>query len=153
MWFYFRIGYSVYLSFMLGAVNTLVVVWYLAIRDIPAIEDIFGHFVPFAVFSVAVGVPFSVGIGWAHYKRTSAYSSEVDVQTEANPYNFKLIPGKEKEVWAPLYLEVLTLLRKLAESQNLVSSEELSRIRELENKIGVLLRGGIAGIPRKRVAL
>jgi len=57
VWYYFRIGYSTYLTFVLGAANTLVVVWYLAIREVPAIENFFGHFVPFAILTTLVGVP------------------------------------------------------------------------------------------------
>src|SRR3990172_941166 len=100
LWFYFRIGYATYLTFLLGAVNTLVVVWYLAIRDIPVVEEAFGHFAPFVVFVTVVGVPLSIAVGWIHYKRSSAYTSEVDIQVEAKPYNYKLVPGKEV-VFAP----------------------------------------------------
>lgn len=151
LWFYFRIGYSTYLTFLLGAVNTLVVVWYLAIKDIPLIEEIFGHFIPFAVVVTLVGGPASIAVGWAHYKRTSAYTSEVDIQVEANPYNFMLMPGKEKEVWAPMYLEYLVLLRKLAQRGDLLDAEDVSRVEALERKLKRLLEGGFAGTPRRKV--
>ena len=86
MWYYFRIGFATYLSFVLGAVNTLVVVWYLAIQNAPAIQSIFGHFLEFGVVATLIGVPLSVGIGWIHIKRSPAYTSELDIGVEANPY-------------------------------------------------------------------
>jgi len=128
LWYYFRIGYSTYLTFVLGAVNTLVVVWYLAIREVPAIESFFGHFLPFAVAVILVGVPLSVAIGWTHIKRSPAYSSEIDIGVEANPYYYKLPPGYNREVYAPLYLEMLMQLKQLLDPQRLLSDEEKSRI-------------------------
>ena len=34
-WYYFRLGYSTYLTFILGYVSTLVTVCYLAIKNMP----------------------------------------------------------------------------------------------------------------------
>ena len=150
LWFYFRIGYATYLTFLLGAVNTLVVVWYLAIRDIPLVEDIFGHFAPFAIFVTIVGVPLSIAVGWVHYKRSPAYTSEIDIQIEANPYNYKLIPGKERELYGPLYLEMLQLMRKLLQAQHLMSSADESAVDTLESKLRVLVEGGFVGSSKAR---
>jgi len=149
LWFYFRIGYATYLTFILGAVNTLVVVWYLAIKDIPLVETWFGHFVPFAAALTLVGTPVSIISGWIHYKRSPAYTSEIDIQVEANPYNYKLVPGKEVEAFAPTYLELLRLLRKLMESQKMLDNVELAEITRLESKLQLLLAGGMTGSPRR----
>lgn len=151
LWFYFRIGYATYLTFILGAVNTLVVVWYLAIRDIPLVEEVFGHFAPFAILVIVVGVPLSIAIGWAHYKRSSAFTSEVDIQVEVNPYNYKLIPGKEQEVFVPLYSELLRMLRRLCQNQNILTAEETQMIDSLEQRLNVLMSGGMAGTPKRKL--
>jgi hypothetical protein len=150
LWYYFRIGYVTYLSFLLGAANTLVVVWYLAIREVPAIESFFGHFIPFAVVTILVGVPFAVGLGWVHLKRSPAYSSEVDIGVEANPYYYKLPPGYNREVFSPLYLELLVQVKRLLEAQKLLTDEDRARIEGLEEKLRVLNEGGFIGSPRAR---
>jgi len=151
LWYYFRIGYGTYLTFLLGAVNTLVVVWYLAIREVPLIESLFGRFVPFAVAVTLVGVPLSVAMGWLHIKRTPAYSSELDIGVEANPYYYKLPPGFNREAFAPLYLELLTQMTRLLDVQNLLTNEDKSRIEELEQKMRLLISGGLVGTPRTKV--
>jgi len=151
LWFYFRIGYSTYLTFLLGAVNTLVVVWYLAIRDIPVVEEVFGHFAPFAILVTVVGVPLSIAVGWAHYKRSSVYISEVDIQVEANPYNYKLVPGKEQEVFVPVYSELLHLLRRLCQNQKILTAEEAQMIDDLERRLNVLAKGGMVGTPKRKL--
>jgi hypothetical protein len=73
----------------------------------------------------------------------------VDIQTEANPYNYRLISGKEQEVWAPLNVEVLLSLKRLLQAQSLLDDEERLRIESLERKIQTLLGGGIARTPRR----
>ena len=151
LWYYFRIGYATYLTFILGALNTLVVVWYLAIREVPAIESFFGHFVPFAIVTTLVGVPSGVILGWVHLKRSLAYSSEQDITAEANPYFYKLPPGYNREAFAPLYLELLVELNRLLDAHNLLTDEDRPRIETIRRKLQVLADGGIVGTPRKKM--
>jgi hypothetical protein len=148
-WFYFRIGYATYLTFLLGYVSTLITVYYLAIKNIPQLLDIFPHFIPFSVLATAIGLPISVGLGWMHYKRSPAFTSEIDIQVEANPYYFKFAPGYTLEVLGPLYLETLTLLKKISARQELLDEADEKRIKELEGKLKTLNEGGYVGTPRR----
>lgn len=149
VWYYFRIGYATYLTFILGALNTLVVVWYLAIREVPAIESFFGHFIPFAIVATLVGVPLSVCTGWVHLKRSPAYSSEQDISVEANPWYYKLAPGWQREAFAPVYLELLVELSRLLDAQKLLTDEDRHRIETIQRKLEILVNGGTVGKPRK----
>lgn len=149
LWYYFRIGYSTYLTFILGYVSTLVTVYYLAIKNLPSLLDIFPHFVPFAVLATVVGGPLSVFIGWLHLKRSPAFSAEVDIGVEANPYNYKLPPGYYREALFPLYLELLTQMKRLLLARNALAPEDTIRIDDLEQKLPLLIQGGFVGIPRR----
>jgi hypothetical protein len=149
-WFYFRIGYATYLTFLLGYVSTLITVYYLAIKNIPDLLAVFPKFLPFAAIATVIGLPLSIGLGYFHYKRSPAFSSEVDIQVEANPYYFKLPPGYNKEVVGPLYLELLLLLKKLSATQELLADEDKVRIEELERKLRLLNEGGYIGNPRRK---
>jgi hypothetical protein len=151
LWYYFRVGYSTYLTFLLGLGNTLIVIWYLMIREIPAIESLFGRFLVFALGAVLLGGPLSVAIGWLHIKRTPAYTSEADIGVEANPYNYKLTPGKETEIFAPLYMELLIQIKRLLEAQKLLDDKDRSRIEGLERKLLLLIDGGYVGKPRRKL--
>ena len=151
LWYYFRIGYATYLTFVLGVANTLIVVWYLAIREIPAVENFFGHFIPFAIAVTLVGTPLSVLIGWAHIKRSPAWTSELDIGVEANPWNFKLPPGWWQQAFAPTYLEILLELKRLLSAQGLFSEEDKTRVEGLENKLKRLIDGGSIGTPRRKL--
>jgi hypothetical protein len=151
LWFYFRIGYATYLTFVLGFVSTLVTVYYLAIKSIPDLLSLFPRFIPFAILASVIGLPLSTGVGWIHYKRSTAFSSEIDIQVEANPYYFKLTPGYNLEVLGPLYLEILVLLKRLAAGQQMLNAEDKARIEKLEQKLQVLVNGGLVGTPRRKL--
>ena len=149
-WYYFRIGYSTYLTFILGYVSTLITVYYLAIKNIPSLLRIFPQFAPFTILATIIGAPLSVIIGWFHLKRTTSYSAEADITVESNPYSYRLIPGKEAEAFAPSYLEMLILVRKLLEAQKLLTEEDQKRITSVESKLRALIDGEMVGSPRRQ---
>lgn len=151
-WYYFRMGYATYLTFLFGYVSTLVTVYYLAIRNMPDLAYVFPKFGEFALIATVIGVPLSVIIGWLHLKRTQVWTAEVDIGVEANPYNYKITPGFWKEVFTPMFLEMLKHNRKILASNNLLSSEDQQRISDLEQKLEILISGGYVGQPRRKWA-
>jgi hypothetical protein len=150
LWYYFRMGYATYLTFLFGYVSTLITVYYLAIKSVPVLLDVFPKFIPFAALATVIGVPSSIAIGWLHLKRSLAYSSEMDIGVEANPYYYKLPPGYTLEVWGPLYLELLLQMKKLLAANKLLNEAEKERIESLEKKMRILNEGGYVGSPKRR---
>jgi hypothetical protein len=150
-WYYFRIGYATYLTFILGYVSTLITVYYLAIKNIPYLLNIFPKFEWFSVLATVIGAPASVMIGWLHLKRTQAYTAEADITIESNPYSYKAVPGKEADALIPSYLEILRLVAKLLDSQNLLSKEDAARVSAVEERLQSLIQGKMVGTPRRHV--
>ena len=150
-WYYFRMGYATYLNFLLGYVSTLVTVYYLALKSAPTLLALFPKFVPFAILATVIGVPFTGLVGWIHLKRSPAYRSETDINMESNPYNYKLPPGYWTDVFAPVYLEILTELKRLMDANNLLRAEDKARVDELEKKLVILKDGGFVGNPRIKI--
>jgi hypothetical protein len=147
MWYYFRLGYSNYLSFPLGVGETIVVFYVLLITRIPILIKVFPTFLTFMFLFIICGTPISVVIGWLYLKRTVLYSSETDISVESNPYNYKLTPGYQVEVLFPMMLEQLRLLRKVAADK--LTPTETGRLDELEKTTEKLLAGGYVGNPRR----
>lgn len=147
-WFYFRQGWSVYFAFIFAAVNTMVVTYYLAIKDIPFLKIIFPSFLHYAALWVLVGIPLLVAIGYIHYKRIAAYTSEVEINIESNPYNYKLQPGWNRYVVFPLYLNLTKMMIKWSKNEKL-TDDEIKELNELQEKITILLEGGYVGDLKK----
>ena len=84
-WFYFRMGWSTYFAFILAAINTLTVTYFLAIDNYPILNTIFPSFEIYVLIITSIGIPLLIFIGYSHYKKTKAFRSEVDVLLETNP--------------------------------------------------------------------
>ena len=141
-WYYFRIGYGTYLTFLLGFLTTIVTVYYLAINNIPVLKSLFSSFLSFSVLAVAVGVPIAALSGYVHFKRSRAYSSEVDIGVEANPYYFKVTPGKEREIQAPLAIANIDLSLAMAAKLGVLTPEVESEYLRAREKYVRLLKHG-----------
>jgi len=150
-WYYFRIGYNTYLLFPVSYVSTLVTVYYLAIKNIPELENIFSRFVLFAVIATLAAIPVSVTIGWLHVRRSKAMRSEFDISTEANPYNYRLPPGWNKEVLMPLFSELLKGVRDVLNKEGMMDASRAKQFDEIQQKLDILLKGGYVGKPRTKM--
>jgi hypothetical protein len=141
-------GYATYLTFIISAVNTMVVVYYLAIERIEGLNSVFPSFGIWVIFIVTVVTPLAVFLGWLHLKRTPAYRSELEVGVEANPYYYKLPPGFWKEALVPVLLEILRLNMKIISKEPLTESE-LNSLKNLQQKLEKLIAGGYLGEPKR----
>ena len=128
----------------------MVVTYYLAIEKAPVLKSIFPTFTNYIVLMVGIGIPILVFVGYLHYKRTAAFSSEVDINVESNPYLFKLYPGYTSEVLFPLYLAMSNMLVKMSKNEKL-SDEEIKEISMLQEKIKILIKGGYVGKFRRKM--
>tara|TARA_B110000881_G_scaffold217946_1_gene236481 strand:+ start:126 stop:620 length:495 start_codon:yes stop_codon:yes gene_type:complete len=130
-WFYFRQGWSVYFAFIFAALNTLIVTYYLAIENAPFLKSIFPSFIEYVVTLVAIGVPLLVVVGYAHYKRTSAYKSEAEITSESNPYMARIVSNSE--MLLQLNLKMMHLIIKLTNDEK-ISESELNEVMKLQTE-------------------
>ncbi|HEV2120110.1 MAG TPA: hypothetical protein VGS11_08420 [Candidatus Bathyarchaeia archaeon] len=149
-WYYFRIGYGTYVAFPLGFVSTMIVIYELALKDVPQIHDYFPHLYIFGIIALLIIGPVSIYAGLYHIKRTGAYSAEASVLTESNPYVYKAIPGKEREVFLPLMMLTAKGLAKMMEQQRSITSEEQMEFQAVLEKASALIEGSSIGLPKNR---
>lgn len=145
-WFYFQTGYSQYFVFIFGAANTLTLTYYLAIDNYPALQSAFSSFTIYIAIITLTGFPILILAGYLHMRRTSAFRSEIEINVESNPYMYKLPPGVQREVLAPLLYEVLGALKK-ADAGEKLTPDEVKAMRNLDEKLEFLAGGGILKRP------
>ena len=145
-WYYFRIGYSTYLTFLLGFATTLITVYYLAINSIPALKSVFPSFLLFSIIAIGIGVPLSVLAGFVHFQRSRAYSAEVDIGVEANPYYYKVTPGKEAEIYVPMNIAAIDLALGMARKLGALTPEiESAYLQARERYVRLMKYGDYRG--------
>ena len=127
-WYYFRMGWTTYFAFILAAINTLTVTYFLAIENYPSLKLFFPSFEIYILIIVSVGVPLLVLIGFAHFKRTQAFKSEIDVMIESNPYQRRNTVNNEMNL--RMNLQLIKLLTKLVNNEKLNTSES-EKLKEL----------------------
>ena len=120
-WFYFRMGWATYFAFILAAINTLTVTYFLAIDNYPSLKLIFPSFEIYILIIVSIGIPVLITIGYAHFKRTQAFKSEIDVMIESNPYQRRNTVNNEINL--RVNLQLMKLLTKLVNNEKLDTSE------------------------------
>ena len=151
-WYYFRTGYSTYLTFAVAFMSYITIIYKLAIEDL-ALDWIFPRFHIFIIFAIVTVIPLAVLIGWLHMKQTLAYSAGVAIGVESNPYNYMIKPGTETEITWPMWTAMLRMLQKLLEGENLLSAEERDELNTIRERIERLRRGEVIGRPKQRQLL
>jgi hypothetical protein len=149
-WFYFRAGYGTYIALLIGYTSNLVVLYKLGVVGNHYLEWLFTSLTIFAVFGILISVPAAILLGLFHMKRTGAYSADASLSTESNPYVYKLIPGKEREVFLPLMILTARGLARIMEEQKTLSREEKDEFDNVLSKADSLMQGQMVGHPRIR---
>jgi len=131
-WYYFRSGYSTYFAFILAAINTLTVTYYLAIEKFPTLQEVFPTFGQYVFIITVIGIPLLTGIGFIHYKRTKAFKSEADVNVESNPYQRRNIVNITMILNLTLRLNEM-MIKQLKDEK--ITKEELEDLAKIQNEI------------------
>ena len=131
-WFYFRMGWSTYFVFILAAINTLTVTYFLAIDNYPALKAVFPTFEQYAMIMVSVGIPMLIVVGYAHFKKTLAYKSEMDIYVESNPYLSRNTVNADLSL--KLNLKLISLILKMSTNEK-IEKNEIDEIEKLHNEI------------------
>ena len=135
-WFYFRMGWSTYFAFILAAINTLTVTYFLAIDNYPALNIIFPSFEIYILIITSIGIPLLIMIGYVHFKKTRAFRSEVDILLESNPIIRRNTVNTDVNL--RFNLKLINLILKL--SKNTISEEELKDIEKIQNEVTDLVK-------------
>ena len=135
-WFYFRMGWTTYFAFILAAINTLTVTYFLAIENYPELMAVFPSFEIYIVIITSVGIPTLIFVGYSHYKKTNVFKSEVDILVESNPILRRTTVNADMNL--RFSIKLFDLLLKL--SKNKISEDELNDAKKIQNEIIDLIK-------------
>jgi hypothetical protein len=115
--------YASYIALFIAITNWITIQYKLLLEHIPFLNILFSNV---WVFMVVAGVVFSLlSILGGHYiHRKRQFRVEQAVSTEENPYMYKAIPGKEKDLMIPVAIFQLESLQDLLVSQNALTKEK-----------------------------
>lgn len=131
-WFYFRQGWSLYFAFIMAAINTLTVTYYLAISKAPFLKEIFPSFVYYVIIATAIGIPILTAIGYVHTKRSRAYKADADIGFESNPHMKRLLLNTEEILRQ--HLKISEMLVKISKDERL-AEKDLEEIMNMHKEL------------------
>ena len=135
-WFYFRMGWSTYFAFILAAINTLTVTYFLAVDNYPTLKIIFPSFEIYVLILISIGVPLLIFVGYSHYKKTKAFRSEMDVLVESNPFLRRNTVNAD--IILRFNINLINLVLKL--SKDTISEDELNDMKKAQKEITDLIK-------------
>ena len=129
-------GWSTYFAFILAAINTLTVTYFLAVDNYPALKIIFPSFEIYVLILISIGVPLLIFIGYCHYKKTKAFRSEMDILVESNPFLRRT--NVNTDIILRFNVNLINLVLKL--SKDTISEDELNDMKKIQNEITDLIK-------------
>ena len=135
-WFYFRMGWSTYFAFILAAINTLTVTYFLAVDNYPTLKIIFPSFEIYVLIITSIGVPLLIFIGYSHYKKTKAFRSEMDILVESNPFLRRTTVNTD--IILRFNVNLINLVLKL--SKDTISEDELNDMKKIQKEVTDLIK-------------
>ena len=135
-WYYFRMGWSTYFAFILAAINTLTVTYFLAIDNYPVLKTVFPSFEIYILIITIIGTPLLILVGYIHFKKTKAFRSEMDVLVESNPFLRRNTVNADINL--RFNLRLVDLILKL--SKDTISKEEHEDIEKIKTEITELIK-------------
>jgi hypothetical protein len=151
-WFYFRAGYGTYIALLIGYASNLVVLYKLGVVGNHFLEGFITSLTIFTILGILISVPAAILLGLFHFKRTGAYSADASLSVESSPYTYKLVPGKEREVFFPLMVLTAKGLAKVMREQNALSIEDKEAFDQVLAKAEALIQGDMIGNPRHQTS-
>ena len=129
-------GWSTYFAFILAAINTLTVTYFLAVDNYPALKIIFPSFEIYVLILISIGVPLLIFIGYCHYKKTKAFRSEMDILVESNPFLRRTTVNTD--IILRFNINLIKLILKL--SKDTISEDELNDMEKIQKEITDLIK-------------
>ncbi len=132
--------YASYIALFIAITNWITIQYKLLLEHIPFLNILFSNI---WVFMVVAGVVFSLlSILGGHYvHRKRQFRLEQAVATEENPYLYKAIPGKERDLMIPVYILELEMFEELLASHNALTEEKKKQLEIFRQSLRKLKEG------------
>ena len=130
-WYYFRTGWTTYFTFFLAATNSLVVTYYLAIKEVPILEQIFPSVFHYAIIIASLLIPIMSFVGYIYFKKSPQFMSEADILIESNPHWNRILTNTN--ITLSTHSKILEYLIKKYTEEDL--SDDLKQFHIFKNKL------------------
>ena len=116
----YRQFYSAYIALFVAISNWITIQYRLVLENAPILGSVFNNLWTFLIAAVIIFSVISV-LGGHFIHRKRQFRIEQELATEENPYLYRAMPGKERDLMVPIMILQLETLEDLLRQNNAVN--------------------------------
>jgi hypothetical protein len=132
--------YSSYIALFVAISNWITIQYRLLLENIPVLNALFSNIWIFLIVATVIFTILSI-LGGHYIHRKRQFKIEQAVATEENPYLYRAIPGKEKDLMIPITIMQLDAIEAILKSNNIMTEEKKKQIDSFRQELVKLSEG------------
>jgi hypothetical protein len=140
----YRQFYSAYIALFISISNWITIQYKLVLENAPMLNSVFTNIGSFLIAAVIIFSIVSV-LGGHFIHRKRQFRIEQELATEENPYLYRAMPGKERDLMIPIMKLNLETLEDLLRQNNAMTDEKERQFQNFKGELEKLSKGMAIG--------
>jgi hypothetical protein len=136
----YRQFYSAYIALFISISNWITIQYRLVLENAPILSSVFNNLWTFLIAAVIIFSVVSV-LGGHYLHRKRQFRIEQELATEENPYLYRAMPGKERDLMIPIMILQLETLADLLRQNNALTDEKKRQFQNFKDELLKLAQG------------
>src|SRR5215204_883826 len=136
----YRAFYSAYIALFISISNWITIQYRLVLENAPVLGSIFNNLWTFLIAAVIIFSVVSV-LGGHFIHRKRQFRIEQELATEENPYLYRAMPGKERDLMIPITILQMETLEDLLRQNNALTDEKKRQFENFKDELLKLAQG------------
>ena len=136
----YRQFYSAYIALFISISNWITIQYRLVLENAPILSSVFNNLWTFLIAAVIIFSVVSV-LGGHYLHRKRQFRIEQELATEENPYLYRAMPGKERDLMLPILILQLETLEDLLRQNNALTDEKKRQFQNFKDELSKLAQG------------
>jgi hypothetical protein len=136
----YRQFYSAYIALFIAISNWITIQYRLVLENAPILNSVFNNLWTFLIAAVVIISVVSV-LGGHYIHRKRQFRIEQELATEENPYLYRAMPGKERDLMIPITILQLETLEDLLRQNSALTDEKKKQFQNFKDELLKLAQG------------
>src|SRR5688572_9065958 len=136
----YRAFYSAYIALFIAISNWITIQYRLVLENAPVLGSVFNNLWTFLIAAVIIFSVISV-LGGHFIHRKRQFRIEQELATEENPYLYRAMPGKERDLMIPITILQMETLEDLLRQNNALTDEKKRQFQNFKDELLKLAQG------------
>jgi hypothetical protein len=136
----YRQFYSAYIALFVAISNWITIQYRLVLENAPILGSVFNNLWTFLIAAVIIFSVVSV-LGGHFIHRKRQFRIEQELATEENPYLYRAMPGKERDLMIPIMILQMETLEDLLRQNNALTDEKKRQFQNFKDELLKLAQG------------